>query len=109
MAQERKLKKSGLLELLDDVFISEEIGFEKPSIVFFQEVFRVIGNYEKEEVLIVGDSLTSDMQGGNNAGILTCWYNPEKKVNELNLRIDFEITNLKQVLNILFEGEEICN
>jgi len=54
-----------------------------------------------EEILIVGDSLTSDMKGGNNAGILCCWYNPQKKENTKNIRIDYEITNLQEVKDIL--------
>ena len=55
----------------------------------------------KEEVLIIGDSLTSDMQGGKNAGILTCWYNPKKLENTSNIEIDFEITNLWEIEKIL--------
>ena len=51
--------------------------------------------------MIVGDSLTSDIQGGNNAGILCCWYNPNKKLADGKLRIDYEIDNLEQLLGIL--------
>lgn len=102
VAQERKLNNSGLIDLLDGVFISDIIGFEKPSIGFFEEVFRNIGEYDKSEILIVGDSLTSDIQGGVNAGIITCWYNPEKKENDLQLKIDYEISDLGQVMDIVF-------
>lgn len=77
MAQERKLEKSGLNQLFDGVFISENVGVEKPNIDFFNYVFRQIGDYRKDEVMIVGDSLTSDMKGGNNAGIVCCWYHPQ--------------------------------
>lgn len=100
-AQDRKLANSGLDKLLDGIFISEEIGIEKPMKGFFDTVFREIGEYRKDEVLIVGDSLTSDIQGGDNAGILTCWYNPEGKEKSENLRIDYEIRDLKQVLEIV--------
>jgi len=100
-AQERKLKKSGLDQLVDGVFISDVIGIEKPGIGFFDAVWREIGHYEKDEVMIVGDSLTSDIQGGNNAGILCCWYNPEKLKNTLGLRIDYEIQDLQTILEIL--------
>ncbi len=96
-AQERKLKKSGLGELLDGVFISEDLGAEKPSPVFFQHVFRKLDPYDSGEVVIVGDSLTSDIRGGNNAGILTCWYNPERKPEPDGLRIDFNIRRLDEV------------
>lgn len=101
IAQDRKLKNSGLIDLFDGVFISDEIGIEKPAIGFFDEVFKVIGEYDKSEVLIVGDSLTSDIQGGNNAGIVTCWFNPLRKVNDLGLHIDYEISDLGQVLDIV--------
>ena len=52
-------------------------------------------------MIIVGDSLTSDMKGGNNAGILCCWYNPSHKENKKELRIDYEIENLWDIKNIL--------
>ncbi len=104
VAQDRKLKNSGLDVLFDGVFISEEIGIEKPMIGFFDKVFDEIGTYDPNEVLIIGDSLTSDIQGGNNAGIATCWFNPEKIENDTRLRIDYEITDLIQVLDILEES-----
>ena len=100
IAQERKLKGSGLMELLDGVFISEEIGIEKPGIGFFHRVWDAIGTYAPDEVMIVGDSLTSDIQGGNNAGILCCWFNPTGKPAPENLRIDYTIQNLCQVMDI---------
>ena len=104
VAQDRKLLKSGLIDLFDGVFISEDIGVEKPGIGFFEYVWEQIGEYDPSEIMIVGDSLTSDMQGGNNAGIVCCWYNPAGKMNDKNLRIDYEITDLAQVLDILEEN-----
>ena len=101
VAQTRKLANSGLDLLLDDVFISDVIGVEKPMQGFFDAVWAKIGSFEKEEVLIVGDSLTSDMQGGVNTNILTCWYNPNGQENDLGLSLDYEIKNLKEVLEIL--------
>lgn len=101
VAQERKLQKSGFGELAEDVFISELIGYEKPAVGFFDHVFEKIGHYEKNEIMIVGDSLTSDMQGGNNAGIVCCWYNPQHLKNTKNVRIDYEIDNLWQTEEIL--------
>ena len=101
IAQKRKLAKSGLAEIFDDIFISEEVGIEKPMPGFFDAVWNQIGNYQKNEVMIVGDSLTSDMQGGNNAGILCCWYNPQKTPNTSNLKIDYEITSLTQIPDLI--------
>ena len=56
-----------------------------------------------DEIMIVGDSLTSDMQGGNNAGILCCWYNPKGTKNTRDLKIDYEIRNLKEVIALIEE------
>lgn len=101
VAQARKLAQSGLGELFDDVFISDKIGHEKPTVEFFNAVQEKIGTFIKEETVIIGDSLTSDMRGGNNADILCCWYNPKKVKNEYALHIDYEISNLNEVLNII--------
>lgn len=100
VAQKRKLENSGLAELLDGVFISEEIGIEKPGIGFFQRIWAEIGTYAPDEVMIVGDSLTSDIQGGNNAGILCCWFNPKGTSAPDNLHIDYEIRDLAQIPGI---------
>ena len=72
VAQEKKLRLSGLGELMDSIFLSETLGVEKPNVEFFERMFETIGPVEKDQVLIVGDSLTSDIRGGNNAGIKTC-------------------------------------
>ena len=102
-AQDRKLSKSGLIDIFDEVFISEVVGIEKPDAGFFEHVWEKIGHYEKSEVMIVGDSLTSDMQGGNNAGIVCCWYNPNNEKNTANLRIDYEIGDLQKIRDIVIE------
>ena len=104
LAQDRKLSKSGLIDIFDGVFISEVVGCEKPGIEFFEHVWEQIGFYEKDEVMIVGDCLTSDMQGGNNAGIVCCWYNPKGMKNETDLRIDYEIDDLNNIMEILSQN-----
>ena len=103
VAQDKKLNKSGLIQLFDDVFISEVVGVEKPGVEFFERVWDVIGHYENDEVIIVGDSLTSDIKGGNNAGILTCWYNPKHEGNDKDIHVDFEIDDLQLLTGILDE------
>lgn len=70
-AQTKKLERSGLGALMDGVFLSEQIGVEKPNPAFFERVFEVIRPEALSSVLIVGDSLTSDIRGGMNAGIRT--------------------------------------
>lgn len=101
IAQTVKLKNSGFGELMDGVFLSEQLGYEKPNVKFFDKMFEAIGDISKEEVLIVGDSLTSDIKGGNNAGIKTCWYNPGHTQNKLDVRVDFEIHDLHEIYDVL--------
>lgn len=98
-AQEIKLKKSGLDQIFDGIYISEDQGVDKPDPAFFQAVFDQYGE-ERDSYLIIGDSLTSDMQGGVNVGIKTCWYNPQGKVNTSPLDLDYEIEDLREVLKI---------
>lgn len=101
VAQERKLARSGLDKLFDGVFISEQVGIDKPNKAFFDFVWEKIGTYNSDEVMIVGDSLTSDMQGGVNAGILTCWYNPHRAVNQSGLELSYEIQDLREIEKVL--------
>ncbi len=100
-AQRKKLKKSGLDQVFDGIFISDLLGAEKPDPAFFNQVFDAIGNPPKEEILIIGDSLSGDIKGGNNAGISTCWFNPKGSPKSMDVAIDFEISSLKEVLNIV--------
>lgn len=101
VTQTNKMQLSGLGSLMENVFISENIGIEKPSPQFFERCFSQIPDFKKEKTIIVGDSLSSDMKGGNAVNITCCWYNPEKKVRPSDIRIDYEITNLWEVEAIL--------
>ncbi len=101
IAQKRKLSLSGLDKIFDSIFISDEIGFEKPSTKFFDAVQKEIGEFSHDEVMIIGDSLASDMRGGNNVNILCCWYNSHGAVNKDNLKIDYEIKDISEVIRIL--------
>ena len=101
VAQEKKLRLSGLGELMDGIFLSEALGVEKPNVEFFERMFETIDPVEKDQVLIVGDSLTSDIRGGNNAGIQTCWYNPDHKERYADVKIDYEIADLHEVYELL--------
>lgn len=101
VAQTRKLRRSGLGELMDGVFLSEQLGAEKPSKDFFRQVFAAIEPVVPEQTLIVGDSLTSDIRGGNNAGIRTCWYNPHGAQASADYQIDYQIADLREIFYIL--------
>lgn len=100
-AQEGKLKNSGLDKIFDGVFISENIGFDKPSKEYFDLVFTKIGSQNNDDYIIVGDSLSSDMRGANNAKIKNIWYNPKKIENTTDVKIDFTINSLDKVIDIL--------
>ena len=101
VAQTRKLRNSGLDALFDGVFLSEDIGYEKSAREFFDAVFAALGGADRGRVLIVGDSLTSDITGGVRAGIKTCWYNPRGEENTLGVRVDFELRDLRRLTEIL--------
>lgn len=98
--QRKKIKLSGFADCVDGYFISEEAGAEKPSQIFFDHVFAHIPDVDKKRVLIVGDSLTSDIKGGKAAGIQTCYFNPENKKIKGEVLPDHEIDHLWDVLRI---------
>ena len=101
VAQTGKLRRSGFDQLLDGVFLSEQLGAEKPAVAFFEPVLRAIGSPDRQRVLMVGDSLTSDILGGSRAGIRSCWYNPDGLPNATEARPDYEIRNLWEVTRLL--------
>ena len=103
IAQKAKLRNSGLDEIFLDAFISEDLKVDKPSKEFFDKVFNKIGSTNKDEYILIGDSLSSDMRGANNAGIKNIWYNPKDKENNLGVNIDYTIHDLDKVIYILDE------
>lgn len=86
--QYSRLNKTGLNVYFKDVFVSEDTGYQKPMKEYFDYCFKRIPNINLEETLIIGDSLSSDIQGGINVGIDTCWYNP----NHIDFPHDKDIT-----------------
>ena len=101
IAQEKKLRLSGLNEIFDYIFISENVGVEKPNLEYFEHVFNSLGISDKREVLIIGDSLTSDMRGGDIAGIDTCWFNPNHKTNNLGVKVTYEIDSFDKLNEVI--------
>lgn len=100
--QEKRINSSGLKNLFDYVFISEKIGASKPSKSFYEYVLSVI-NAKANQCLIIGDSLTSDILGGVNSGIDTCWYNPNKIKNTNMIIPTYTVNDLNQIFSILGE------
>ena len=96
--QVRRLEKSGLNKFFEKIFVSEKIGYQKPKKEFFDYVFNNI-EYNKDEVLLLGDSLTADIIGGINYGIDTCWYNPNHLRS--NLKITYVIDDLLDLIKLI--------
>lgn len=111
--QENKLRISGLYDLMDGIFISEQIGAPKPKTEFFDHCLEMMDWPDKEDLLIVGDSLTSDIKGGVQYGIPTCWYRasgcleqePEMREVYENFTPDYEISHLQELYGILELGQ----
>ncbi len=95
--QVRRLKDSGIDKIAEGVFISEIIGCPKPQPEFFEAAAAKIEGFEKDKSIIIGDSLTSDMRGGNNFGIDTLWYNPKHLENTENVKITYETDSLDKI------------
>lgn len=99
--QRTKLKLSGLANYMKELFISEEIGANKPDKAFFDVVLERLSEKNRDRILVVGDSLSSDIKGGINAGLKTCWYHNCGVKNESPWQSDYEITDLAQLEMIL--------
>lgn len=99
--QDNRIRKSILAKYFEDIVVSEEVGVSKPDPKIFEYALNNIKHTDKSKVLMVGDSLTSDIKGGINFGIDTCWFNPNKNVNELGIKPTYEISNLMELINIL--------
>ncbi len=98
--QKKRLADSEIAPYISGIFVSEEAGAEKPDIRYFDYVLEKLGNPDKCDVLMVGDSLTSDMAGGCAAGIDTCWFCPHEKAQSTDLPITMRISSLSE----LFRG-----
>jgi len=99
--QKPRFARSAICEYFTDIVISEEVGASKPDSRIFDEAFRKMGNPGKEEVMIVGDSLTSDMRGGSDYGIDTCWYNPQGRECPEDISIRFDIRSLSELIGVV--------
>ncbi len=99
--QSGRLAGSGLLPYFSGVFVSEDIGIEKPDVKYFEAVARAIPGFDKKDAIIIGDSLSSDMKGGINFGIDTCWFNPKSKSAPDEMKLTYTVTSLSELENIV--------
>ena len=107
--QSRRVAESGMKDFIEEVFVSEKLDSEKPNRKIFDAALRSLGVENREHVLMVGDSLTSDIQGGINAGLDTCWYNPNHAENPGKVCPTYEISNLEELYPLVMEPEELAN
>lgn len=99
--QNNRIRKSIIAKYFEDILISEEVVVSKPDAKIFELALNSINHINKSKILMVGDSLTSDVQGGINFGIDTCWYNPNKIENNTEIKPTYEISSLNELKNLL--------
>ena len=99
--QKRRLSGSAIAPYISGAFISEDAGASKPSTAYFDYVFQRVPGITRENCLLIGDSLSSDIQGANNYALPCCWYNPKRMQPPDTRRIDFQIQDLRQLYEIV--------
>lgn len=99
--QEGRIGSSGIAKYMDGIFISQILGANKPDKQFFDICFAEIPDFSLSETVIIGDSLSSDIKGGINAGITTVWFNPKGIENDSDVKPDYTIKELSEVPGLL--------
>lgn len=99
--QEGRIGSSGIAKYMDGIFISQILGANKPDKQFFDICFAEIPDFSLSETVIIGDSLSSDIKGGINAGIITVWFNPKGIENDNDIKPDYTIKELSEVPGLL--------
>ena len=99
--QAGRLESANISHFFQEIFISQEIGANKPDIAYFNGCFAKIPDFDVTKSMMVGDSLTSDILGGIQAGMKTCWVNPTGKIAPADIQPDYEIKSLSELENLL--------
>lgn len=99
--QEGRIGSSGIAKYMEEIFISQQVGADKPCKKFFDICFAAIPDFSSDETVIIGDSLTSDIKGGMNAGITTVWFNPHGLSNSGDIKPDYEIAALCEIPELI--------
>lgn len=102
--QHKRMRDSGLFPFFKDIFVSEDVGFQKPRKEFFDSVFERVPRFSVDQGLLIGDSLSADIKGGHVAGLDTCWFNPGLKVNTTGILPTYQIQRLEDLYGILEIG-----
>ena len=107
--QRSRLESSGIADFMDGFYVSERIGTTKPSRKFFDMALEGLGVEYQDKVLVIGDSLKADIEGGKNAGLATCWFDDSGEESEPRIKADYVIHDLKELYAIVMEEEELVN
>ena len=99
--QDQRIADAGIAAYCRDIFISQRLGAVKPQKEFFDACFARIPGFCPEEAIIIGDSLTSDIQGGLNAGLHTCWFNPHRRTAPPDIRPEYQVQALEEIPALL--------
>ena len=99
--QTGRMAQSGLAPYFNQVFISEQLQTQKPDALFYEKIGQQIAGFDKEKALMIGDSLTADIQGGNNADIDTVWYNSHHLENKTKAQPTYEVDSYQDLLDCL--------
>ena len=99
--QQDRFARSPLRQYMRNIFISERTGYQKPQKEYFEYVFARIPGFRKEKAIMIGDSLTSDIAGANNAGIASCWYNPSGKACAEGISCDYIVKDYEQLKRVI--------
>lgn len=97
--QSKRLSKVNVTKFFKKIYMSEAIGYQKPDVRYFEYVLKDLNLENKKDAVIIGDSISSDIQGGINIGIDTIWYNPNKKTS--HVKSTYEVKNYQEILLIL--------
>lgn len=101
VVQDGRIKSAGIAPYFEKIFVSENMGANKPSREYFEKCFSQIPDFDRDRCIILGDSLSSDIRGGINAGIKTCWFNHKYAKNTTDTRPDYEINRLSEFEAVL--------
>ena len=101
LIQTGRLEQSGIAPFFKEIFISEQLHTQKPDAEFYEKIGARIPNFDKNHALMIGDSLSADIQGGNNAGIDTIWYNPHHLENHTQSQPTYEVHSYQGLLDCL--------
>ncbi len=98
--QQKRLDNTGTTKFFEIVVVSEVVGVAKPNAKIFEYAFEQIGDVDKSQILMVGDTLSSDILGANGVGIDSCWFNHIGENNTTEIKPTYEITDIKQLITI---------